>query len=1151
MAGAISTIKNSRLGHSSGRAALYELPWYVTIGNPAAGKSSAIINSGLKFPFEDGEGSTLKGIGGTRNCDWFFSTEGILLDTAGRYSVCEEDRGEWLYFLAQLRKNRPHAPINGIIVTANIAELTSNSPEFAISLARSLRQRIQELTEHLQVIAPAYVMFTKTDLIAGFNDFFRDIDWNERDRVWGATLPCDDAEKTGAAARFSMHFDTLISGLHDLCMAQLSRSRDERAPPGLLAFPLEFAAIKPNLHVFISTLFEDNPYQFEPLFRGFYFTSALQQGETTGLSNQHIEKRFALSGGIPLPERVGSRYGFFLHDLFSQVIFADKHLVKQYTNVTRTRLRNAVFFFAFALFGLALGGWTWSHANNLKLIADITASLDQAAKLQENDSSLRARFAALELIQNQIAALERLDDDHPVSIGAGLYQGAQLRTKLLEEYYAGIRSILLSPVQNSLEAYLYDVSAQSSSVRPAPVDAPREPSRSPGPDQGRPDDAYVALKTYLMLGSRDHLETGHLSEHVTRIWREWLEANRGNMTREEMIRGAERILSFHLARLDDPAWPLIDNNPVLAEDVRRHLREVVQGLPAVDRLYAEIKTRASVRFPALSVNSLLGSDNKTLITAGQLVPGAFTREAWDGYIERAFADAASGEVLSTDWVLQSTHRNDLTLHGSPEQIRQALWTRYSDDYISAWKQFIRSTNIRAFDSVTDAASAIELISNDQHSPLARLLNVIAAQTDWRRPVTPEAQTQKSTAGGIGEWIERTLMRRSGASDSTTIKTPDNASAPTQGPSFPAFAGIGALLTSTDGDAPPLSRYLKELAGLHGRMKQLVHQGDAGPGALTLVRATLEGGNSEFNASLRFIDEQLLAGMHDTQRELIRPLLVRPLQQTFQATLIPAEVELNKIWDAQIHTPFNHRLGVKYPFLPTADIEATAAEIAQIFGPSGAIARYVDESMTGLVVRRGNTVAPRTWGDQGIRLHPAFVAGFPRWVSALDGASAPEDENTPQTTFMLMPHPAPDTTGYTIEIDGQRLSYRNGASQWATFVWPNAGAIPGARIVATRSDGSTAQIADFAGRFGLEKLINSAVRIRNSDGSFTLSWSGDGLNVSLGLRIISSTQAQASEAGTGRQGLGGTLPARIAGDNERDAIQDAAHNGPVNTNEVSS
>ena len=152
---AIRTIKGSRLGQLSGSAALYELPWYMVIGNPAAGKSTAIIRSGLTFPLAEkgqpaGSEHIIQGIGGTRNCDWFFTSEGILLDTAGRYAIHQEDRGEWLGFLDLLRKHRPKAPINGILIAASAAELARGRPEQAIALAKSLRQRVQELTERLE-----------------------------------------------------------------------------------------------------------------------------------------------------------------------------------------------------------------------------------------------------------------------------------------------------------------------------------------------------------------------------------------------------------------------------------------------------------------------------------------------------------------------------------------------------------------------------------------------------------------------------------------------------------------------------------------------------------------------------------------------------------------------------------------------------------------------------------------------------------------------------------------------------------------------------------------------------------------------------------------------------------------------------------------
>uniref|UniRef100_UPI0027B8C8CF type VI secretion system membrane subunit TssM n=1 Tax=Aquabacterium sp. TaxID=1872578 RepID=UPI0027B8C8CF len=344
MTEAVKLIKTSRLGETSGSAALYELPWYAVIGNPAAGKSSAVVKSGLKFPFADNTDNVIQGIGGTRHCDWYFTTEGILLDTAGRYSVHEEDRGEWLGFLSLLKKHRPKAPLNGVIIAVSVAELGANKPEFAIDLARKLRQRVQELTEKLEVFAPVYVLFTKADLIAGFVDFFEDRERGERDKVWGATLPYDTTGRGDVVAQFEQQFDLLYQGLKDASVARMSLHRGEQLPPGVLTFPLEFAALKPALRTFLNTLFEDNPYQFRPIFRGFYFTSAVQEGQSTSRASERVADQFGLQLQPGPAAAVYSQSGFFLKELFSRVIFADRDLVKQYTSRHKLRLRYAAFF---------------------------------------------------------------------------------------------------------------------------------------------------------------------------------------------------------------------------------------------------------------------------------------------------------------------------------------------------------------------------------------------------------------------------------------------------------------------------------------------------------------------------------------------------------------------------------------------------------------------------------------------------------------------------------------------------------------------------------------------------------------------------------------------------------------------------------------
>ena len=70
------------LKKSGGAASLYDLPWYVIIGPPGAGKTTALANSGLEFPLA--QKHAISGFGGTRNMDFWFAEDAVLIDTAGR-----------------------------------------------------------------------------------------------------------------------------------------------------------------------------------------------------------------------------------------------------------------------------------------------------------------------------------------------------------------------------------------------------------------------------------------------------------------------------------------------------------------------------------------------------------------------------------------------------------------------------------------------------------------------------------------------------------------------------------------------------------------------------------------------------------------------------------------------------------------------------------------------------------------------------------------------------------------------------------------------------------------------------------------------------------------------------------------------------------
>lgn len=1169
MQSALQTIRRSRLGQHTGRAALYELPWYLVIGNPAAGKSSAIVHSGLNFPLAtEGGGMAVSGVGGTRHCDWFFTSEGILIDTAGRYAVHEEDQPEWLGFLSLLRKHRPRAPINGLVVCVSVSELARSKPEAAVVLAKRLRQRIQEVTERLEVVAPLYLVFTKADLINGFVEFFEDFERHERDKVWGATFPYDTGGSRDAVRHFERHFDELRDGLREIAVARLAHQRGESVPAGLLTFPLEFAAVKPAISAFVATLFEDNPYQFQPVFRGFYFTSALQEGVADNRAGETVARQFGLDPRAPqVTARVSASDGMFLKGLFRQVIFADKALVRQHTSPARQRLRLGVLAASVAGLALALGAWTWSAVGNRQLAQDVAADLDKAQRLQIEQPDLAGRLQALGVLQARLEQLREWKRERPWSVSLGLYQGESLERHLTREYHQGIRSLMLEPVQQALEGHLQEVNRHAKQrgalmANSAPSTATAavggaSPSTPPAAqvnasvaDAGgfavaAPDDAeaaYNALKTYLMLSDRTRLDPAHLRDQLPRYWRQWLVRHRGNLPAASLQREAEQVIAFSLSSLDDPTFPVLSNNLALVDDTRATLRAVMRGKPAIERVYGVVRARAATRYAPVTVASLIEPRDREVLAGSQVVSGAFTRQAWDEYVQDAFKAASEGELRSADWVLGTQMSDDASIAGSPAQVRAALTDLYKTEYVREWQRFLQGVTVTGFNDLPLAVQHLDRLSDGVASPLRRVLVQVNDQTAWDNPALLNERLNKASSGVV-DWFKRSILRQAPARIEVGVDVRGAGVEVPLGPIGREFAGLHRLMAPRDTQAPPVDDYLKALGAVRARFLQVKQQGDPGPLARRLMGATLEGSSSELTDAVRMVDERLLSGMTDSLRQALRPLLVRPMQQAFSTLVAPTEVEINRAWAAQVMEPFESRLANRFPFTPNATVEAVPQEIAKVFGPAGAVARFGDETLGPLVLRRGDALTPRTWLDMGVRLQPVFTEGFGRWVAPLDGAAASASVGDgvtrpaeAQTTFQIWPQGAPGLMEYSVEIDGQVLRHRNMAATWTTFQWPHPTPQPGVRLSGVTLEGRTVELLNVPGRFGLQRMFEAAQRQRRADGVHELTWSGEGKSVTLWLRIVSqageveSLRQGSGSAGAGPGGLRGLrLPAAVAGE----------------------
>jgi type VI secretion system protein ImpL len=236
---ALATLKQQK---KRGGPGLYELPWYVIIGAPGSGKTTALKYSGLKFPLEQRTGrGALRGVGGTRNCDWWFTEEAVLLDTAGRYTTQDSDASAdsagWAEFLALLKKYRKRRPLNGVLLAISAHDLLTQGQAGREAHVAAARRRLNELNKELRIQLPVYVLVTKCDLLAGFSEYFEDMSQEARAQVFGVTFPREVTLKGNAAGEFPAEFDAIVTRLNQRVFARLEDERDHRRRARIFGFP--------------------------------------------------------------------------------------------------------------------------------------------------------------------------------------------------------------------------------------------------------------------------------------------------------------------------------------------------------------------------------------------------------------------------------------------------------------------------------------------------------------------------------------------------------------------------------------------------------------------------------------------------------------------------------------------------------------------------------------------------------------------------------------------------------------------------------------------------------------------------------------------------------------------------------------------------
>jgi type VI secretion system protein ImpL len=1040
---AIDALKKSKLRKGvNAKAALYALPWYMFIGPPGSGKTTAIENSGLEFPFSN---ERIRGIGGTRNCDWFFSNSAILLDTAGRYTTEPEDREEWYAFLDILKKNRKEKPINGVIVGVSIADLLNVAPDDVERHAGIIRSRIDELTERLGVRFPVYLVFTKCDLIQGFVDFFGEYGRSEREQVWGTTLRKNQMTDPDPGHVFEKEFLELYQSLISLRLQRLSApmKRDERR--NVYTFPLEFLSARSNLSLFVGKLFHPNPYQENPVFRGFYFSSGTQEGVPIDRVIQAIAKEIGLS-----PEAVKSfdpemeKKCYFIKQLFTDIIIPDQHLSELTSHTARRRglIKLASVTVIIMLMILFTVGTLSMHVRFKGDTGRLQSVARKVEQIRWADDTLLEDFYTLDEYRKTIVHLER-----PPVLGAGIYRGSALRIPSRQLYYEKTYPFVADYLVHGL---LTD----------------RLNDYITGRDDIHRDQAYTYLCTYLLLGDKYDLlrlsksEKVFLKTEMIALTDNLLE-RRFRLTSQHQDAGQVRAvtelmknqIAFFIDILaeHDVITPKpgriggFDTNVQLVSRVRNRL-----GAPNIQDVYSGIKREAIAQPEYVTLHEILDNRHVDLFISTASVSRMYTQEVWKSVI-RDEIRSASRNPGQDDWVI-GIEAAQLPAEMRDEKImEERLQELYFREYSNAWWDFLKNIEVERFNDIGTAVRRLKILGDAQESPVRRIIESVTSETSFGTLMTQAAGQATGRAG-------------------------------LEGPVHPVereFRAVHALSSDERGD---LVATLSQFELLAGTLEMLIN--DPPEKTAEFAAQVIQQRSGDIPEALRAI-RGTMAGLDLTFR---RNLFEKTVLNAWASVLDRTQNYLNTRWKQTVYDMYTTTLSAHYPFNRGSSTETTIVDVERFFqGSNGLFWSFYNRELQPFV--RTDTWTPNTWEGMGITLSERTRSAFNRASEITRGLGLQTETNIriPFSLFADLPSPTGVLDQITLTVDGSEIIYRMGRPRWEDIAWPLYEGLS-ATYLELQTSREVIRPLSFEGRWSFFRLLDEARIREESPTDFAVQWS---------------------------------------------------------------
>lgn len=704
-----------------------------------------------------------------------------------------------------------------------------------------------------------------------------------------------------------------------------------------------------------------------------------------------------------------------------------------------------------------------SFVSNRSLINN---ARQQVALSSQQKQPLAERLEALLALQNTLEQLHyRAGHGVPWYYRAGLNQNDGLLAALWPRYSSSAQPLLRDAAAAHLQQQLREF------VK-LPPDSPLREQLAKS--------TWERLKLYLMLSRPERMDAAWFSTTLMKDW-----PQRTGIKDSAWQGMAPSLLTFYAASLKThPQWRWSADTELVSQS-RALLVRLVGMRNSESSLYQKMLSQVASLYMDMRLEDMTGDTDATrLFSTDDVVPGMFTRQAWEQAVQPAIEKVVKERREELDWVLTDSKQRPQQ-EGSPEALKARLTERYFADFGGAWLEFLNGLRWNRAGTLSDAIDQLTLMADVRQSPLVALMNTLNVQgrTGQAREAISDSLV-KSAKNLLGGEEKEAISQNTGA----------------QGPLDATFGPVLTLMDKNRAGAQTqsLQSYLTRVTQVRLRLQQVTNAAD--PQAMTQALAqTVFQGKAVDLTQTRDYGSLIAAGLGQEWSGFGRTVFVYPMEQAWQQVLTPAAESLNAQWQQAVVSDWKRAFGGRYPFNNTNSDVSLPLLAKYLNTDSGRIAQFLQTRLKGVLHKEGSHWVPDSINAQGLTFNPAFL----RAMNTLSQISDVVFTNGEAGLhFELRPGTASGVMQTTLIVDNQKLTYVNEMPVWKRFTWPADTEAPGATLSWVSTQAGTRQYADMPGAWGWIRLLDKASvsAYQGISSSYSLSWKApDGRHLNYTLR----------------------------------------------------